>query len=280
VYNEPPVKAPYPVGFIGDGVTRSVVLALPAATVRGLLPASLQLAEQDLTPPGTHPVVFLFHDFTQCQFSFPTFLQPMRFHEQTFGIPFTRVRAGLCFQSGSGPYYFMPRLYLDDLWVLMVGRNLWGFDKQLASVRLTADRFAVASLPGRPLVSLDWSGSQPPLAPVDLSPEFDPVRRILDQPLLTLSPAAVGPFLTLTDFDRRWNLAALRPLRARLDVDDSYLRGLPAMSCVTEARSGDSGLSLPAAFEFSAQWWLSFLYPVPFDIPRSNRAAGPATRMI
>jgi hypothetical protein len=243
---EDALTAPYPCGFIGDGITRGVALALPSSIVRAFLPAGLDLGEQRVTPPGTHPLVFLFHSFSHCQFSFPTLLPSMNFHEQTVGVPFTFVRS-------VGPYYFMPKLYLDDRWVLMVGRTWWGFDKELAIVNADDAQYTVTSLAGRPLVSLAGSSGDEYRA-IALYPEFEPVRQMLSQPLISESRLAAGPSFTLTDFDRRWNLARVRPLRAVLDVGSSYLRGLDA---------GHYPSSELGSFELSAPWWLSFPYPPP-----------------
>jgi hypothetical protein len=261
VYNEPLVKAPYPFGFIGDGLTRCAVLALPAWKVRGFLPASLELRDQDVTPSGTHPVVLLFHSFTHCQFSFPTFLPPMNFYELTFGIPFTWIRASSVVPGGSGPYYFMPKVYLNDLWVWMIGRMHWGFDKEMAVVSVTETHYTVTSLAGRCLASLAWNDGEGEARPaVEGYDEFEPIRQMLSQPLISLSPAARGPFLTLTDFDRSWNLATVRPIRSVLELDPFYLPGFEGGRYAT---SGDSAEMLPrllGSYELSAQWWLSFPY--------------------
>jgi hypothetical protein len=241
-----------------------MVLALPSSIVRALLPAGLELGEQHVTPRGTHPVIFLFHAFSHCQFSFPTLLPSMNFHEQTVGVPFNYVRAGHGVEGSRGPYYFMPKLYLDDRWVLMIGRTWWGFDKEMAIVNATADRYTVTSLAGRRLVSLGWgdrgdAGHQP----IAFYPEFEPIRQMLSQPLISASRLVAGPFFTLTDFDRRWNLATVRPLRAVLDVDPSYMPGLDGGHYPASGSSEDANSSVLGSFELSAPWWLSFPYLPP-----------------
>jgi len=139
------VTAPYPFGFIGNSLTRVVILALPSSRVSTLLHSRLELAEQDVTPPGTHPVLFLFHKFSECQFSFPTPLRSMSFHEHTVCVPFTSVRAGFGTFGVEGPYCFMPRLYLDDLWVQWNGILVWGFSKEIAHMEVNESRYAVRS---------------------------------------------------------------------------------------------------------------------------------------
>jgi hypothetical protein len=257
-------SAPYPFGFIGDGLTRCAALALPCSQVRALLPPGLELGEQNLTPRGTHPVIFLFHRFFHCQYSFPTPLRPMSFHEQTAGIPFTYTRAGNGAPGGLGPYYFMPKLYLDDWWVWMNGRFLWGFDKEMAAVTETENRYTVMSPAGRPLVSLEWNGEAEFRSAAFGYGNFEPVRQMLSQPLVTSFPAAAGPFAALTDFDRRWPLGTVRPVSAVLQVEPGYMPGFDGGQYNATGPGSDSRVI--GSYELSAPWWLSLPYAPPAAI--------------
>jgi len=206
-------------------------------------------------------VVFLFHWFFHCQYSFPTLLQPMNFHEQTAGVPFTYIRAGHCVREQLGPYYFMPKLYLDDWWVWGNGRFLWGFDKEMAAVDLTESRYNVRSPGGRPLASLEWSGGEAEFRPaVSGYREFEPIRQILSQPLVTCFPAAAGPLFALTDFDRRWHLGMVRPLRTVLQVKPAYMPGFDGGRYVAGDPGGIETCAM-GSYELSAPWWLSLPYP-------------------
>jgi hypothetical protein len=268
VYNEQLVKAPYPFGFIGEGLTHCAVLALPSWQVCRVLPANLALGEQDFTPKGMHPVILLFHQFFDCQFSFPTFLPPMKFNEQTIGIPFTGIPVSNQIPGPPGPYYYMPKLYLDDPWVWMIGRNYWGFDKEMAAIYIGENSYTVASNAGRQLVSLAWSGSGvEPRPAVDRFPGFEPVRQMLTQPLISVSPAALGPLFALTDFDRSWNLGTIRPIPAVLDIDPVYLPSFEGGRYSTSEDSSEARPRLLGAYELSAQWWLSFPYLPPCSMP-------------
>lgn len=255
------MKSPYPCGYIGDGVTRCVLLTVPAWMVQRLLPPNLELGTQDVSAPGTHPVVLQFHDFSRCRFSLPNLLQPLNFHEQTLGIPFTRISSRADAASRREPFYFMPKLYLDHPWVWAVGRNLWGFDKEMATVEVTRNRYAVTSFAGRQLASLTWScpeeGSRARFAKGD---EFEPLRNILSQTLISLSPAAMGPIFTVTDFDRNWDRAIIRPISAALVVDPCYVKGFDGGRFGTDVDPADPDYSMIGCYEVSAQWWLSFPY--------------------
>lgn len=259
VYNEAPVKAPYPFGFIGDAITRCIAMALPYSNVVSMLPPGLEPCPQQVTPIGTHPLILQSHTFAHCQFSFPTMLPPMSFHEQTLGIPFVRVTA-----DGAGPFYLMPKLYLDDAWNQFIGRSFWGFNKELARVRVNGDSYTVTSLAGQRLASLRWSAYDEEARPaIGGYEEFEPVRRMMSQTLLSFSPAALGPILTLTDFDRSWNLATVRKLRAKLDIDANYFSGFSGAHCHTIDESGHASGWATGGFEVSAQWWLSYPYLPP-----------------
>jgi len=185
----------------------------------------------------------------------------MKFHEQTFGIPFTGIRAAVGVPSQPGPFYFMPRLYLDDLWVWMVGRNYWGFDKEMAVVQVTECSYTVSSSAGRQRASIVWSaGADEPRFAMDGYADFEPIRRMLTQPLVSLSPVAMGPFLSLTDFDRNWNLASVRPIRSVVDIDPLYLHGFDGGRYATSGALPESLPVLLGAYELSGPWWLSYPY--------------------
>ena len=255
------MKAPYPFGYIGDGITRCVVLALPVWKVQRLLPPNLELGDQDVSVPGTHPVILQFHDFSQCRFSIPSLLPPLNFHEQTFGVPFTHISSRSGLATARVPYYFMPRLYLDDLWVWSVGRNLWGFDKQMAAIEVTSDRYLVRSFSGGKLASLSWSyGDESARPTFTEDTTFKLVRRMLSQALVSLAPAAIGPIFTLTDFDRNWDGASARRIRGVLEVDPCYAPGFDGWGFVTDDKPADPQCSMIACYEISTPWWLSFSY--------------------
>jgi hypothetical protein len=246
--------APYPVGYTGDGLTRGVTLALPAPQVRNLLPPGLHLGEQHVTPPGTHPVIFQFHDYSRCRLSVPTLLPDMQYREQTLSIPFTHV-AGAAGASG-GPFVWMPQLFLDHSFVTVAGFAFWGFGKTMAHIAITPDRYTVSSPSGAPLVSLTWNlPAHGPRTPADY-PAFEPIRKMLSQPLITMLPAATGPFRALTDFHRNWAVASLRPLDTVLEIAAPCLPNLDA------GRYPSCGIDTSAlgSFELRTAWFLSFPY--------------------
>jgi hypothetical protein len=266
------LPAPYTYGFIGDSITRLVVLALPSASVRTWLPAGLELGEQNFTPTGTHPAIILSHRFIHCQFSFPTPFRSLNYHEQTVGVPFTYLRTGDGMADSLGPYYFMPKLYLDDFFVL-AGSIPWGFNKELASVNVTADHYTVTSTSGRRLASLAWSGESSHRV-VRGYTEFEPVRLMLSQLLITAFPAPIRPFFALTDFYRRWSLAKVRPLHTVLELEPSYMPGFNGVRHTAFGPSKSTDLSALGSFELLAPWWLSLPYPALLPYAESSFGSG------
>lgn len=263
------MTAPYPFGFIGSGLTRFICLALPSSRVRAFLHPRLDLSIQDITAPGTHPVIFLFQKFSECQFSFPTALRSMSFHEHTICIPFTSVRADFGPFGGNGPYCFMPRLYLDDLWVQWNGIFLWGFSKEMAYMEVNESRYAVRSSTGQPLASLTWVTSvEEAHRPAASCADFEPVRRMLSQKLVSVFPAAMGPCIALSDFDRRWNMASVRPLRVDMEIHPTYIPVIEPGRYSTGSNSRLPVSSVPGSWEFLAPWWLSFPYRFMPPLPQ------------
>jgi hypothetical protein len=85
----------------------------------------------------------------------------------------------------------------------------------------------------------------------------------MSQTLLSFSPAAVGQVLTLTDFDRSWNLGTIRKLSAVLNIEAAYCPRFSGARCNTTQESTDASAWPARAFELSAQWWLSYPYLAP-----------------
>jgi len=74
----------------------------------------MELGEQDVTEPGTHPVVLFFHDMFQLHTSVPSLLPNLTYREHSVNVPFVHVPAGGMNIPSPGPYQFMPTLYLDS----------------------------------------------------------------------------------------------------------------------------------------------------------------------
>lgn len=246
----------------GDSIMRGVTLALPSGIVRNFLPAGLDLGAQNVTPPGTHPVILLFNDLFRAQMSVPTPLPSMTYREHTFGVPFAYLSSGGITPGKPGPYYFMPKLYLDNLWATMGGLAFWGFPKEMASFGVAADHYTITNLAGRRLTSLAWeTDAEQGQRPIADYPNFEPVRQMLNQPLISMVPASLGPFFVLSDFDKAWDVATLQPLRTSLEVDEEYVPGYPGGRYPVSGRFPGIDSSVLGSYELRAPWRLSLPYP-------------------
>ncbi|HUI77146.1 MAG TPA: acetoacetate decarboxylase family protein [Bryobacteraceae bacterium] len=245
----------------GDGTMRGVTLALPAGRVRDFLPAGLELGTQDVTPPGTHPVILFFHDMFRAQMSIPTLLPNMTYHEHSVGVPFSYLSSGSLTPGNPGPYYFMPKLYLDNFLATLGGLLFWGFAKEMGSVTVTAERYTVTSLTGLRVTSLAWKPEEADYRPIAEYGNFEPVRQMLSQPVIALAPASIGPFFILSDFDKAWDVATIRPLHTALEVDVEYVPGFAGGRYPADGWSPGIDSSVLGSYVLRAPWRLSLPYP-------------------
>lgn len=246
----------------GSSTYRSVTLALPANQVRQCLPAGLELGEQHVTPEGTHPVVLSFNEFSRTQWSVPNPLPSLNYHEFTFGVPYSCLTSGV--QTGLvprtlGPYYFLPRLLLDNYMAVLGGVFFWGLAKQLATFTVRQHAWAI-SHGDTPLISLSWkeAGEQ---KPVDAYPHFAAVRGMLDQPLVSLVPASIGPWFVIADYDRGWDTAALRPIEMSVQVGTEFVPGFTTGRYPQKGESPGIQETVLGSYELRAPWRLGLPFP-------------------
>ena len=254
----------------GEVTTRGVTLQLPIDTVRGFLPAGLELGAQSYTESGFHPVLLLFDDIRGVQ---PSALVPgitlfpgVDYHEHVVGIPFTYISNGSVTHRSTVPYCYMPKLYLDNFIPTAAGVLFWGFAKEFGWIGVRDGLYTVSNLAGRRLTSFLWDTSpsqQHPYQPLVNFPLFTPVRDMLTQPLISLLPFGLGPIFALANYERDFDGAGLKPLYTAVEVDVPYLPGYeqaryPATGWSTSIHEDRLG-----GYEFTASWRLSMPYPPP-----------------
>jgi hypothetical protein len=243
--------------IVGDSTMRGVTLALPSDLVRDFLPRGLDLATQNVTRAGTHPVVLLFDDMFRVQLSVPTLFPNMTYHEHSVGVPYCYLSGGYNTSGFQGPFYFMPKLYLDDWCAILGGRLFWGFPKEMASFTVTADRYTVTSLGGQRLASFRWKDGPGGFQPLQQFGFFKPTQAMLSQPLISLVPFSMGPFFVVSKLERLWSVAMLNPVAATLDVEVAYVQGY---QCGHSSAAGIDS-SVLGSYEIRVPWRLSMAYP-------------------
>ena len=254
------------VNLHGQGCFRGVTLALPTAQVLRFLPAGLVLGPQQVTPPGTHPVILSFNSLSRAVMSVPTLLPTLTYHEFTFGVPYSHVEPGLLGKAiGSllgrsggahhGPYYYMPRLFLDSVLATVGGLLYWGYAKKLARFKVGERRFAIDGEDGAPLIELSWDSlgtTQPPSA----FGHFDAVRAMLSQPLVSQLPAALGPLFVVADFNKAWDTATLQATTTSVRVQSEFVPGFGVGLHPAEGQAAGIDSSVLGSYELNASWVL------------------------
>jgi hypothetical protein len=257
-----------PLGFInasGNGIIRGVTLQIDKDLVLDFLPSGLDLGEQNVNAKGTHPVIFLFSEMSNVRMSIPTLLSPLSYHEHSVSVPFTYISKDSITPGTSGPYCFVPKVYLDSLWADLGSLLFWGSLKEMAHFGVSAERYKVSRGPGRNLTSLTWrSDPKKGYLPVAGYPNFKLVRQMLSQPLIS-----DGPVFLIQDFDKAWDFAMVRPLRTVLEPEAVYVQGCEVGS------SGSAGIdAVPlGSYELRVPWRLSTPYP-PFFSFRQRSLLG------
>jgi hypothetical protein len=255
-------RPPYDfISLVGDGVFRGVTVVLPTDEVRRLLPDGLVLGTQSLTPNGTHPVLFFFYDMFDARLTVPSLVPPMSYHEQLLGVPFTHVTRGNPCADPGGPFFFMPSLHLDDPMPTIGGIVWWGFPKRLADVEVTDERYRVSEADGTEIVSLDMKVTQKP-KPVSAFPHFAAIRAIMDQPIVSLLPFGVGPFLVQSRFEKNWSLTRLAPLSTVLTIGKPFVPKLSIQRHPATGRMDGIDKNPLGSFVIETRWRQTLTYPI------------------
>jgi len=211
--------------MIGGYEATIVVCALPVDQVRAMLRPDLELAEQQLTPPSTHPVVFGFGRHSNVHLIHLELLWNQGYLEQFVGVPFVRLKPGLWRGPNHANFYFLPRLFLDKFIPVLGGIVWWGLPKRLSRVSDDHRRYRVQSLWKRnDIISLDIESRSEPGKLEDF-PHLAPIAEMIAQPLIGKSLAEFGPWVGST-FDWRWPHAAIWSVGATMQISRPFLPGL------------------------------------------------------
>jgi Acetoacetate decarboxylase (ADC) len=246
----------------GDSIRRGITLAPPNDFVRSLLPPGLELGDQTVTEPGTHPVLLFFNDMFRVQFSIPSLTPNMTYHEYHVGIPFTYLTTGSGISAASGPYYFMPKLCLDAFLPIFGGVVFWGFAKELASITVAPGSYTVTGVTGERAASLTWrTPIVSPYRPLGDFPNFVIVQQMLSQTIVSRLPAAVGPCFVLSNFVVDWDLAGLRPMNTSVEA-----AGIPVVESPLIRWSPGIDESVRGSYDLRSTWrislpWSPSLFP-------------------
>jgi hypothetical protein len=162
---------------------------LPRGVVESVLPTDLQLANNTSATPAVHPVALLFGDQTHARWSIPG-VAPLelrkgvqkdyRYREMIVIVPFVQYR-------GSPEWHnYVVGMFLNDLGATLGGNAFYGYRKELAKFRKTANLFKV-SVEKHPIFTASLGGFGPwyPDAQADAAlANYTDVKQILQMPVL------------------------------------------------------------------------------------------------
>lgn len=243
-----------PFGFIhgaGDYNATIAIVPLPLEQVRQWLPPELEPAPQTVTPPATHPMLFLMGKERRVHANIAPWFN-IRYGEFAAVLPYTQWRKPP--RNDRGPYLFTPLLYLDSWLPIWAGRILYGFAKAKATITATPSQYVITD-----------PETKHQLLKANLSPDgvrLNPshvaiLTTLLQQPSLSNRDG------TYVYSQFNWNLpkAQLHSKAVELEVNQFFMYGLP--SGVDRYHvAGVDDLQHGGAFHIQTHWTLSAPQPV------------------
>jgi uncharacterized protein with NAD-binding domain and iron-sulfur cluster len=171
-------------GGVGSMDAYCVTMTVASADVQKMLPSGLHL-----TPPGgstdSHPLVLLFSRQHNVRPGFMPF-GGINYHEFIALIPYVE-RDDVGAPTG-GPFSYMTHLLLDELPPVLIGVNLYGYNKRLARISSSGGSFDIRSDLGEIRARFRERGLPGSAA---LFPNLDSVRQLLEHPLVSLTASGV-----------------------------------------------------------------------------------------
>ncbi len=243
--------ADVPTGLIymkGDYTVSVLVHAFDVEQLSRSLPAELELAPQELAPPGKHPVNLLYGHERQVHFNFLPFLQ-VDYHEFGFVIPYVRWKQPR--YPYPGPFLFTAVIFVDKKIIAFGGDNVYGMPKQLALFDVQGANYTVtANLSGTNYSSVEFSEPGAPVKPRDRAT----IRKLMQQP--SVSRKSSGEYVC-SGFD--WNLpqATLHEQSARGHLTPSLLPGVPVGTFPLEAQGTEQLSEGRGCYQMHTQWTLT-----------------------
>jgi hypothetical protein len=215
---------------------------IDAGEVKKMLPGGLHLA--DPTSSQTHPIVLLFTHQRNVRPGFVP-IGGVSYWEFVEIIPNVQ-RDDLDAPTG-GPFSYMPYLFLDRMLPMLVGENLYGFNKRLARISSEGKDFDIRSTIGTIRAQFRDGGF-----PGEVSdfPEIKPVCLLLERPFISLSSTGTWIY---SYFDFHLDEAEFRRAEGIIAIGEPFL---PARKTERGSIYSSDGGQLPW-FRLSTNWTLS-----------------------
>jgi uncharacterized protein with NAD-binding domain and iron-sulfur cluster len=249
------------VGGVGDIEAFCVLVSLPVDFVASKLPAGLELyvpkprPGTTPAPPTMHEVVLIFARQRNVRPGLLPFggASYVEIAQLIPDVAHTDVLA-----LSDVPFSFMPNILLDSLGPVVVGQNLYGFNKLLASVRTDGDSFDVRS----PLGSIGaWFERSGVPGNISLYASIKTIRNKLEQPLVGVGPD--GSFIySILNFGL--STAAFQPVKGTIKISPPFVQAADTTLTLDPTLPvGPTPPTYPWGFRFLSHWSLS----LPFNFP-------------
>lgn len=223
-----------------DGAIAFFSAARPV--LQALLPRELVLAEVG-DQRQAHPFLVVFGSVRNAAPRVAGLRVPasMAYKECLLAIPFVHHRGGVTLHS------YVPGMFCDSLWPVLLGNAYFGFSKHQAEIRSHLESLMVNDVDGRALLALDVSPSDTwSAAPTGEIPGFGWMRRVLALPVLGMG----GGRLIGSRFGWSFERSRARSASATLSV---------SVSAEKQMVAGSHFAPHGAAFEVSdARWCVSW----------------------
>ncbi|MBI1881394.1 MAG: hypothetical protein HYR94_24710, partial [Chloroflexi bacterium] len=198
-----------------------VPLLFENEVVQSILPKWLNFAPPPDITADKYPVIFTFAQERRVRFEWGIITSPSIEHKEVgVGVPWVQLT-----ETGQGPFYSFPQLYLDKLLPVILGKYWWGFAKQVANIQ-TSDGFYAAVKDNRLLVSGEFKPCGEPGKPSDF-PFFEAMAK---QKLLQETPVVDKTFFgsyLCAKLNRDTEKTVIQPVEAKVQIADAFLPGLP-----------------------------------------------------
>jgi len=245
---------------VGRYQSSCAVSALPRQNVQRMLPPQLSLAEQTLTNPDEHPVLFMFGSHSGVK---PVFLpiSGSSYREFILAIPYLRssgrrfrspdigMSGHLEAEAQADPVAHMSRLYLDK-WAPTMAGWVYAYPKQRARIRSTENSYSIASyLGGRPLIRETTVTALEP--PQSSPPDFSVIAPMFEQPFVQ---TYYGGLVACSVMTFHLDSATIRSATMQMTIEKAFLPGLE----MGEKQFPGIDQTPLGSFQIDVSWSLSY----------------------
>lgn len=223
----------------GEYYAAMISVQLPVDIATSFLPEELELAPQEISDEGMHPVVFAFGHQSHVQPALGIDAFDLSYLEFIHAVPYTQFKEGLGYPN-RGPFCYSPVLYLDnnefssgeaDAAIAVLLGWFYGLEKEFGNID-AADtagagyHYVTTKLGGLPIISGDWNITGD-FQPTSSFPNFAATKAAMGQRLVGKSKLGEG-FYECARFDWGMDEATMAPIVGSISVSNRFVGDMPA----------------------------------------------------